>query len=90
MYHSQEQVKSDYALYIETTISEIVFDEKNNIKTQKQQNDQNHMCTYNIKILNSFNPELKLTNTKFVIKNKLKHFLNELRDFKFAITLVLK
>ena len=48
------------------------------------------MCTYNIKILNSFNPELKLTNTKFVIKNKLKHFLNELRDFKFAITLVLK
>ena len=37
---------------------------------------------YNIEILNIFDPELQLINTKPVIKNKLNEFLNELKRFK--------
>ena len=45
--------------------------------------------TYNVKILNSFNPELQLKDTESVIKNNLKKLLSELRGFKFVTTLVL-
>ena len=37
----------------------------------------NCIYQYNVKILNLFNPELKLINTKAKIKNKLRRFLNE-------------
>ena len=40
------------------------------------------MHCYNVEILNLFDPELQLINTKPVIKNKLKQFLNELKKFK--------
>ena len=48
------------------------------------------MHSYDVEILNSFNPELQFKNTEFAIKNKLHNLLNELREFKFIITLVLK
>ena len=38
---------------------------------------------YNVKILNLFDPELQLLNTKPVIKNKLKALINELKKNKF-------
>ena len=41
------------------------------------------ICPYNIKILNFFNPELQLINTKPITKNKLKELLSELKKFKF-------
>ena len=44
---------------------------------------------YSVKTLNSFNPELQLKNTESAIKNKLIHFLFELRGYKFVATLVL-
>lgn len=37
--------------------------------------------TYNVEIFISFNPELQLNNAEFIIKNKLKHWLNEMRGF---------
>ena len=45
---------------------------------------------YNVEILNLFDPELQLINTKPVIKNKLKEFLSELlKKFKVQTILVL-
>ena len=37
---------------------------------------------YNVEILNLFDPELQLINTKPVIKNILKELLSELKKFK--------
>ena len=44
---------------------------------------------YNVKILNLFDPEVQLINTKPVIKSKLKKLLNELKSLKFKAGLVL-
>ena len=44
---------------------------------------------HTLEILNSFNPELKLKNTELAIENKFKNLLNELRRFKYVITLLL-
>ena len=43
---------------------------------------------YKVEILNLFDPELQLINTKLVIKNKLKELLSELKKFKAQKTLV--
>ena len=37
---------------------------------------------YNVKMLNIFDPELKLSNTKPMIKSKLKEFLSKSKNFK--------
>ena len=47
------------------------------------------MHCYNVEILNLFDLELQLINTKPVIKNKLKQFLNELKKFKVQTILAL-
>ena len=44
---------------------------------------------YNVEILNIFDPELQLINTKPMIKNKLKELLNELKRSKVQTMLVL-
>ena len=44
---------------------------------------------YNIKILNIFNPELQLSNTKPMIENKLKELVSDLKKFKVQTTLAL-
>ena len=44
---------------------------------------------YKVEILNLFDPELQLINTKQVIKNKLKESLSELKKFKVQTVLVL-
>ena len=49
----------------------------------------NCICHFNIKILNLFDPELQLINTKPIIKNKLKELLSELKKFKIQSILVL-
>ena len=43
---------------------------------------------YNVEILNIFDPELQLINTKPMIKNKLKELLNELKRSKVQTMLV--
>ena len=50
-------------------------------------NDCVHHC--NIEILNLFDSELQLINTKHMIKNKLKELPSELRKFKVETILVL-
>ena len=44
---------------------------------------------YNVKILNSFNAELRLKDTEYATKIKLINLLSELRVFKFVTTLAL-
>ena len=44
---------------------------------------------YNVEILNLFDPESQLINTKPMIKNKLKEFLSELKKFKVQAVLIL-
>ena len=55
------------------------------------QSNSSHNCKhhYNGEILNIFDPELQLTNTKTVVKNKWKELLSELKKFKNQTTLVL-
>ena len=45
--------------------------------------------SYNVEILNSFNPELQLKDTESAIKSKLIDLLTQLKGFKFVTTLVL-
>ena len=51
---------------------------------------ESYACTYNIDILNSFNLELQLKNTKFATRNKPTGLLPELKRFKFEKTLDLE
>ena len=82
------------ALYREITKTEIVFDEKKSRKkakiTKRAQPFKNYAHSYNVEILNSFNPELHLKNTELAIKNKLKTLLNEFRGLKICYNLHLK
>ena len=43
---------------------------------------------YNINILNLFDPELELINSKAMVKNKLKELLSELKKFQVQTILV--
>ena len=49
----------------------------------------NCVYRYNADILNVFDPELQLINTKQMIKNKLKELLSELKNVKVQTVLVL-
>ena len=42
----------------------------------------NCMHLYNVEILNLFEPELQLKDTKSAIKNKLKELLSKFKKFK--------
>ena len=81
------------ALYSETKNLNFFLMKQRLQKKQKQQNKQmvlEFMHALNVEILSSFNPELHLKNTEASIKNELKDLLNELRVFKYFITLVEK
>ena len=63
---------------------------KKNVKITKREHAfKAYASTYNIEIVNSFNPELQLKNTESTIKSKLIELLIQLRGFKFVTTLVL-
>ena len=47
------------------------------------------MRHYNVEVLNIFDPELQLINTKPMVKNKLKELLSELKKFKVQRILIL-
>ena len=75
-------------LYSETTKHEIVL--KKNAKIIKRSHAyKDYASTCNVKILNCFNLELRLKNTEFAIRNKLKDLLTKLRGFKFVTTLII-
>ena len=48
-----------------------------------------YASSYNVEILNSFNPKLQHKDNEFAIKSKLKKILTQLRVFKFVTTIVL-
>ena len=60
------------------------------MKTIQPNSSGKYVPSYNIAILNPFDPELQLMNTKPIIQNKLKEFLSELKQFKVQATLVLE
>ena len=47
------------------------------------------MYVCNIEVLDFFNPELQLINTKSVMKNKLKDILSDLKEFTVQTVLAL-
>ena len=49
------------------------------MKTIQPNSSGKDVPSYNIAILNPFDSELQLMNTKPIIKNKLKEFLSELK-----------
>lgn len=54
------------------------------IKKPKQSHAyKGYPSSYDIDMLNSFNPELLLKDTDSAIRNKLKYLLSESRGFKF-------
>ena len=58
-------------------------------KYVQSNSSDNCIHAYNVQILILFGPELKLTNTKPIIKNKLKELFSELENFKVPKMLVL-
>ena len=54
-----------------------------------QNSSDNCVHHYNVKILDLFDPELQLINTKPMIKNKLKELISELKKFEIQTLLVL-
>ena len=65
------------------------MNEKNTKITKQEQAFKGYTSTYNVEILNSFNPELQSKDTKSVIKSKLTELLTLLGGFKFVTILVL-
>ena len=58
-------------------------------KYVQSNSSDNCVHQYNVEILNIFDPELQLINTKPMIKNKLKELLSEMRKFKVQAILSL-
>ena len=56
--------------------------------TQSGSSD-NYVYHYNITILNLFDPELQMINTKLVMKTKMKELLSELQKFKVIIIIII-
>ena len=58
--------------------------------TKRSHDYRDYPSTYNVEILNSFNPKLQLKDTESATKNKLISSLSKLRRFKFVTTLFLE
>ena len=93
MSYKLEQLKIQLLLYIVIQTKSEIFLSKKNIKITKRREHAFKVfaSTYNVEILNSFNPELQLKDTKSAStsKYKLKKLLPELKRFEFVRTLVL-
>ena len=59
-------------------------------KYLESNSSDNCIHRYNVEILNTFDPEFQLINSKPMIKNKLKEFLSEFKKFKVWVILVFK
>ena len=69
--------------------SENFLNEKNVKITKREYAFRGFASTYNVEILNYFNPELQLKDTESEIKSKVIELLTQLKGFKFVTTLVL-
>ena len=69
---------SNSSLYSDTKKDEIFFNNKKNVAITKWVHAfKGYASTYNVGILNSFNPKLQLKSTEFAVENKLKKLLTE-------------
>ena len=59
------------------------------VKMIQSISSDDYVHRYNIEILNLFDPELQLFNSKPIIKSKLKRLLTELKKFKVQSKLAL-
>ena len=75
----QNFIKVVELLYIFPTTPDEVEKYVDMIQSSYSDNCISH---FDIKILNLFDPELQLNNTKPMIRNKLKELLSELKKFK--------
>ena len=75
----QNLIKVSKWLYIFLTIPDEV---EKYAKMMQSNSPDNCVHCYNIMILNLFDPELQLINTKQIIKMKLKELLSESKKFK--------
>ena len=66
-----EKVGSNSSLYSDTKI------------TKREHAFKGDPSTYNVEVLNSFNPELQLKYTESAIESKLIKLMTQLRGFKF-------
>ena len=83
-----KKVGFNSSLYSDTKKGENFLNEKN-VKIKRELAFKDFASTYNVEILNSFNPELQLKDTESAIKSKLIELLTQLEGFKFVTTLVL-
>ena len=82
-----EKVDSNSPLYHDKKSENFLNEE--NVKITKQEHAlKGFASTYNVEILNSFNPELQLKDTESTINSKLIGLLTQLKGFKFVTTLV--
>ena len=65
------------------------FKRKNIKITKRKLAFKGYVSTYNVKLLNSFNPQVQLKDTESAIKRKLIELLIQLKRFKFVATFVL-
>ena len=90
LYHKlnekQNLRKVSESLYLFLTTSDVVEKYFEIIQTNSS---DNCIHCYNVEILNIFDPELQLINTKPMIKNKLKELLSDLKKFNVQTILVL-
>ena len=82
------QTKILLVLYI-VKKSQNFLDGKNVEIRKRSHTYKGYWSTYYVEILNSFNHELQLEDTKIIIKNKLIDLLSKLIGFKFVAILVL-
>ena len=83
-----EKVSSSRSLYSDKK-SENFLNEKNIKITEQKHAFIGCVSTYNVEILNSFNPELQFIDIDSAIESKLIELLTQLKGFKFVTTLVL-
>ena len=76
-------------MYSDTKNSEKFLNEKNVKITKREHAFQGYASTYDVEVLNSFNPELQLKDSESVLKSELIELLTQLKGFKFVTTLVL-
>ena len=77
-------------LYLVKQKSDNFLEEKNVKITKRSHACKGSSSTYNVVILNYFNPELQIKDIEFAIKNKLVDLLSKLGGFKLVTALVLE
>ena len=59
--------------------SENILNKKKKKITKREHAFKGYASTYNVDILNSFNPELQIKDTEYAIKSKLIELLTQLK-----------